>query len=423
MKKFLRVFYSQIFNSFFPILIVAILINLKNKSDVAPIFLMLNFANVYLLFSDYSANVNFLKNAIAAGGIHETTAPSIIKDIEHYIGIKTIVFVLGFIAWIAMCFFIPLLHQNMVASICCYAFIISYNLNFYWVYMSSSKEYLFIISNFCVRLSLLLWLLFFIHFHFNLSYVMAFVGVGNALMAILFFKNFCRLHKLDIHFNPTTIKESVSVIKKDAPLVINSFLLMSPNTCATFFIGYVKNTELILVYGLAEKIFLACRAMLSVFVSSIYPVFCSKEGVSRSKAFKIFGGFYACITIACASIYFISPYLLHYFHLPATSNRTFYTCLFYLLATIVAISLNVPPFIWILLKHQLNTAFATVVLFITAMMVIGEFVFSTSYFNGVISVTQSLLIAESLVVVAFLVIYFTKRKGVNNSYQLTATTI
>jgi hypothetical protein len=93
------------------------------------------------------------------------------------------------------------------------------------------------------------------------------------------------------------------------------------------------------------------------------------------------------------------------------------------LATIVAISLNVPPFIWILLKHQLNTAFATVVLFITAMMVIGEFVFSTSYFNGVISVTQSLLIAESLVVVAFLVIYFTKRKGVNNSYQLTATII
>ena len=410
MKKFLRVFYSQIFNSFFPILIVAILINLKNKSDVAPIFLMLNFANVYLLFSDYSANVNFLKNAIAAGGIHETTAPSIIKDIEHYIGIKTIVFVLGFIAWIAMCFFIPLLHQNMVASICCYAFIISYNLNFYWVYMSSSKEYLFIISNFCVRLSLLLWLLFFIHFHFNLSYVMAFVGVGNALMAILFFKNFCRLHKLDIHFNPTTIKESISVIKKDAPLVINSFLLMSPNTCATFFIGYVKNTELILVYGLAEKIFLACRAMLGVFVNSIYPVFCSKEGVTRSKAIKIFGGLYLCIVIACASIYFISPYLLHYFHLTESSNHTFYTCLFYLLATIGAISINTPLFLWILLKHQLNTTFATLVLIITALLIVFGFVYNTVYNNGVISVTQSLLIAESLVVVAYLIIYWTKNK-------------
>ena len=419
MKKFLRVFYSQIFNSFFPILIVAILINLKNKSDVAPIFLLINFANVYLLFSDYSSNINFLKNAIAAGGIHETTAPSIIKDIEHYIGIKTIVFILGFVAWVVMCFYIPLLHQNMVASIFCYAFIVGHNLNFYWVYMSSSKEYLFIISNFFARLLLLLLLLLFIKLQFSLSYLMAFVGVGNTILAILFFKSFCRRYKLKINFTLETIKESVTIIKKDAPLVMNSFLLMSPNTCATFFIGYVKNSELILVYGLAEKIFLACRAMLGVFVNSIYPVFCAKEGVSKSKAFKIFGGFYVCIAVACASIYFISPYLLHYFHLPATSNHTFYTCLFYLLGTIVAISVNVPPFIWILLKHQLNTAFSTIVLFITAMMVVGEFVFSTVYFNGVISVTQSLLLAESLVVLAFFIIYFAKRKN----HQLTATTI
>jgi|GEM_PF-1975964 len=413
MKKFLRVFYSQIFNSFFPILIVAILINLKNKSDVAPIFLLLNFANVYLLFSDYSSNINFLKNAIAAGGIHETTAPSIIKDIEHYIGIKTIVFVLGFMAWVVMCCYIPLLHQNMVASIFCYAFIVGHNLNFYWVYMSSSKEYLFIISNFFARLLLLLLLLLFIKLQFSLSYLMAFVGVGNTLLAILFFKNFCKRYKLKINFNLITIKESVTIIQKDAPLVINSFLLMSPNTCATIFIGYVKNTELILVYGLAEKIFLAFRAMLGVFVNSIYPVFCSKEGVSRSKAFKIFGGFYACIALACASIYFIAPYLLNYFHLPATSNLTFYTCLFYLLATIVAISFNVPPFLWLLVKHQLNTAFATLVLFITALVVLGGFVIGTVYFNGVISVTKSLLLSESLIVVAFFIIYFTKRSRVN----------
>ncbi len=409
MKKFLRVFYSQIFNSFFPILIVAILINLKNKSDVAPIFLLLNFANVYLLFSDYSSNINFLKNAIAAGGIHDTTAPSIVKDIEHYIGIKTIVFLVGFIAWIAMCFYVPLLHQNKVASICCYVFIVGHNLNFYWVYMSSSKEYLFIISNFFARLLLLLLLLLFIKFQFNLSYLMAFVGIGNTLMAILFFKNFCKLHKLKIHFNLSTIKESITIMKKDAPLVMNSFLLMSPNTCATFFIGYVKNTELILVYGLAEKIFLAFRAMLGVFVNSIYPVFCSKEGVSKSKSFKIFGGFYACILLACFSIYFISPYLLHYFHLPACNNNTFYTCLFYLLATIIAVSINTPLFLWLLIKHQLNTTFATLVLLITSAIIVGTFVFNTVYNNGVIFVAQSLLIAESLVVVSYLIIYWIKR--------------
>ncbi len=410
MKKFLRVFYSQIFNSFFPIAIVAILINLKNKSEVAPIFLLLNYANVYLLFSDYSCNINFLKNAIAAGGINNSTSPTIIKDIEHYLGIKTIIFTIGFIAWVIMCSFIPLLHQNMIASICCYLFIIGHNLNFYWMYMSSNKEYLFIISNFFARLLLLLLLLLFIRFQFNLSYLMAFVGIGNTVLAILFFKSFCKRYRLTISFNSATIKESLTIIKKDAPLVINSFLLMSPNTCVTFFIGYVKNTELVLVYGLAEKIFLAFRAMLGVFVNSIYPVFCSKEGVSRSRVFLIFAGFYTCIALSCTAVYFISPYLFSYFHLPSSNNHIFYTCLFYLLATILVISLNVPAFIWLLVKHQLNTSFATVVLFISAGITLGTFIYNTVYNNGVISITQSVMLAEASVVVAYLVIYYTKRE-------------
>ena len=413
MKKFLRVFYSQIFNSFFPIAIVAILINIKNKSDVAPIFLLLNFANVYLLFSDYSSNINFLKNAITAGGINHNTSTNIIKDIEHYLGIKTIVFTIGFIAWIVMCFYIPLLSENRLASICCYVFIIGHNLNFYWMYMSSNKEYLFIISNFFARLFLLLMLLLFIKFQLNLSYLMAFVGIGNTLLAILFFKNFCKQYHLKITFSISSIKESFAIIKKDAPLVINSFLLMSPNTCVTFFIGYVKNTELVLVYGFAEKIFLAFRAMLGVFVNSIYPVFCSKEGVSRNRAVLIFGGFYTCIALACGTAYFISPYLFNYFHLPSSNNHLFNVCLFYLLSTIVVISLNVPAFIWLLVKHQLNTTFATIILLFTGITTLGIFIFNTVYNNGVISITQSVMLAEASVVLAFLTIYFSKRKVIS----------
>ncbi len=412
MKKFLRVFYSQIFNSFFPILIISILINLKNKNDVALIFLMLNFANVYLLFSDYSSNINFLKNAIAAGGIHKNTASSIIKDIEHYLGIKTIIFTIGFIVWVIMCSVIPLLHQSMTASIFSYIFIIGHNLNFYWMYMSSNKEYLFIISNFFARLLLLLVLLLFIKFQLNLSYLMAIVGIGNTILAIEFFKSFCKRYNLKISFTQTTIIESFTIIKKDIPLVVNNFLLMSPSTCVTIFTGYVKNTELVLVYGLAEKIFLAFRAMLGVFVNSIYPIFCSKEGINRKKASLIFGGFYSSILFACLFIYFLSPYLLQYFHFPSSNNNLFYTCLFYLLATILIISINTPWFLWLLLKHQLNTSYSTIILFITSLIIIGVFIFNTIFFNGVVSITKSILIAETLVLLAYLVIYFTKRKYV-----------
>lgn len=405
MKKFLRVFYSQIFNSFFPIAIVAILINLKNKSDVAPIFLLLNFANVYLLFSDYSSNINFLKNAISAGGINHNTSPTIIKDIEHYLGIKTIVFSIGFIAWVVMCLYIPLLHQNMIASICCYIFIIGHNLNFYWLYMSSNKEYLFIISNFFARLLLLLLLLLFIKFQLNLSYLMAFVGIGNTIFAILFFKNFCKRYSLTISFNQTTIKESFTIIKKDAPLVVNSFLWVTPSTCATFFIGFVKNTELVLVYGFAEKIFLAFRAMLSVFINSIYPVFCSKEGVSRKRGLLIFGGFYICIIFCCIAVYLISPYLFQYFQHSKSNIYIFYSCLFYLLATIIIISTNAPIVIWVLLKNLLNTIFSTTILVISSITIIGIFFYNIYFNNGVVAITQSLLLGEFLIVVAFIIIY------------------
>jgi len=397
---------------------VIILLKLKNKSEVAQIFLLLNFANVYILFSDYSANVHFLKNAIANGGISDThTHQSILTDIGHYLGIKTIVFALGFLIWICICFNVPLLKQHILPSIFSYIFIIGHNLNFYWMYMSSKKEYLFILSNFMARLLLLLLLLLFIHFSWNLSYVMILVGIGNTLLGIFFYKNFCRIYQLKIDYTLTTIKDSIQVMKKDLPLVLNSFLLMSPSTCATFFIGFIKNTELVLVYGLAEKVFFAFRAMLGVFVNSIYPVFCDVNGVSKKKTFLIYGGFYVCVLVACASTYFIAPLILNYFHLPNTSNQTFYTCIYYFLATVVVISLNTPLFIWLLLKHQLNTSFATLILFIAAALVVAAFKVLIFLNNDVVFITQSLLASESIIIIAYLVVYFSKRKTASATFK------
>ncbi len=411
MKKFLRIFYSQIFNSFFPLLIVFILLKLKTKSEVAQIFLLINFANVYLLFTDYSANLHFIKNAMSAGGIGTTTSPIIIKDLEHYLGIKTLLFVAGFFVWVLICVNVPLLSNELWGSISAYLFIVGHNLNFYWMYMSSKKEHLFIVSNFVARLTLLLCLLAFIYLELSLTFLMFFVGLTNLFLALFFFKNFCRIHHLKVGYSLEVIKASTTVIKADWPLVFNNILLMSPSNCLTFFIGYVKNTEMVLVYGLAEKMFLAFRALLGVFVSSIYPVYCAKGGVARHKSLVLFGGFYTCVLLGCGVIYWGSPIVLTYVHLPEQAMANFYPCLLFFLATIVAISLNVPFYLWLMVKHQMNTHLATALLFVSALLIVGIFATYIYLNNSVITVTQCLLAAESLITIAFVTLYLAKRKS------------
>jgi len=405
MKKFLRVFYSQIFNSFFPILLVAILISIKDKTNIAQIFLLLNFANVYLLFSDYSSNIHFLKEAMVVGGVQEKPHHSIIENINSYIGIKTIILSVGFIVWIILCFCIPLLHKNVFSSILSYSFIVGYNLNYYWIYISSKKEYFFIISNFISRIFFLLILLFFIWLKYDFFFLMPIIGICSIIIAWLFFKRFCSIYKIKTSFSFKNIGDSGKIIKRDLPLMSNTFLLMTPSNYLSIFIGYVKQTEHIIIYALAEKIFLAFRALLAVFINSIYPVFCGNRKMEKNKKRNIFILFYTAILLICVSIYFISPYLFPYFHLPKTQNGIFYQCLFYFLITIIVISINVPFFLWQLLHNEINSKKTFLYLLVSAVLITTCFITETVFNNGVIAIAQSVLIAESIIVVAFILLY------------------
>ena len=284
MKKFFRVFYSQIFNSFFPIIIIAILLKQSNNNNTASIFLLLNYANIYLLFSDYSSNTVFLKDALQIGGISSVgISEKIILYIYNYIGIKIIILSVGFFLWVALCFLSPLLHQHIFSNIFAYIFIIGYNMNFYWLYMSSNKEYFFIISNFLSRLLFLVLLIFFIKYHFSFSYLMPLCGLGTLAISVLIFKRFCRIYNLHINFTLQHLKQSIQILKRDWPLVANSFLIMSPSTSLSIFIGFVKNSKYVIVYAFAEKIYMAIRALLGVFVNSAYPLICEEGSINTKK--------------------------------------------------------------------------------------------------------------------------------------------
>lgn len=407
MKKFLRIFYSQIFNAFFPIIIVFLLLKMPKQDYTTSIFLIISFANIYLLFSDYSANISFIKNASQQGGIQlNKTAYTIVKNIHDYIGIKAIILGFGFIVWIVLCCIVPLLHDHIFSNILAYTFIIGYNINFYWVYISSHKEYFFVLSNFVSRLWLLITLLWFYFFNLNSFYLMPVAGLGSIAIAVLFFIRFAKLYNLHICFYKKELQDAWLVIKEDWWLVANSFLLMTPTTCLSLFVGFVQNPAFVIVYGITEKIFFGIRALLSVFLNSMYPVICNaNDTLSKRKINILFGCFYVLLITGCVTLYLLSPLFTTYLKLMPEQATVFIKCLLYFLCTLIAISINIPFFLWLLIHNVMNKSKALIVFTASSFAVVLVYIINTFLNNDIVTISQSVFIAESIISIAFIILY------------------
>lgn len=405
MKKIFKVFYSQIFNAFFPILIVVLLLKVKNNEDIASVFLIVNLSNFYLLFSDYSANIVLLKESLLLGGITDKSHSQVIDNINIYIAIKFLFLLFGFVVWIVLCFCIPVLYSNFGINILAYTFIIGYNLNFYWIYMCSNKEYFFIISNFFSRLSLLVLLLVFIYFSLNISSLMFIAGVFSTFITLLFFISFCNKYSIKYRLNKQTLKLGFAVIKRDFNLMSSNFLLMTPTNCLSIFVGYISNTATIAIYVVAEKIYYLIRSLLSIFINSVYPSFSSHQVNKQQKA-TIYTAFYGAITLGCCILFFTENFIANFLHFNAAETIIFCKCLNYLLLAIIVLSLNVPLMIWamsndILLKHKMS-----LLLLVAAICILIFFVLAVSHYNSIVNIAKCGALAEALVALCFVIAYY-----------------
>ena len=328
---------------------------MADNSQTTSIFLLINFANIYLLFSDYSSNTILLKDTLQSGGVRKgNISEQLITDIASYIGVKAIVLFIGFFVWVALCLIVPQLKVHKLSNILAYTFIIGYNINFYWLYMTSDKEYFFIISNFFGRLFFLFLLVLFIFFKLNFFLLMPLVGVGSIAISILSFLRFCSVYSFKVNISIDTFKHAAFVVRRDWPLVANSFLIMTPTTCLSFFIGFIKNSSAVLVYAFAEKIFMAIRALLGVFVNSVYPVICQQGSIFTKRSKQILMAFYLAVVLGCIVTYLLSPIIFSYLHQPVEFNKLFTKCVEYFLLTTLAIGLNTPYFLQLLVTNHFN---------------------------------------------------------------------
>jgi hypothetical protein len=409
MNKFIKVFFSQAFNSFFPLVIVAILLHISDKNNAAPIFIILNYSNIFLLFSDYSSNIRFLKDAMNMGGINKNPPVEIKENIRRYIGVKLLTLVVGFLPWLAICIFTPLLHFNLLASVLSYTFIISYNLNFYWIYAASNKEYYFIFSNLCSRLVLILLLLAFLHWQIDFTYLMCSTGLIVFIVSIVFFKRFCISHDITLYVDKSLFLESYKILKSDFKLVVNNSATMVPTICLGIFVGYIGNATQVVVYAVAEKVFLGIRTLLSISINSIYPVLCGMVNVPRNYIIKISSLFYFSVVGICVILLSSTTLLIHLFHLPVDYGDIFKSCLTYFILTIMSISLNVPFLLWQLVNNHMTSNRTSKAILSTAPIIVLFFFINLFTQNTVISLVKVLFASELLIAFVLLLLYKSRR--------------
>lgn len=408
MKKIIKVFYSQIFNAFFPIIILLILLKIKSNENVASIFLILNFANFYLLFTDYSSNIILIKESIQYGGISLQTHTKVIENINSYISVKFILLSFGFLVWIILCFVVPLLRENLVSNIFAYTFIIGYNLNFYWVYICSNKEYFYILSNFFARLALVLLLFLFVYFNLSIAWLMFIVGIINIGIALIYFNKFCKIFTIKYFFSIRNNQKGIAVLKRDYRLMLNNFLIMTPTNCLNFFVGYITNPASIIIYGFAEKIFYPLRSLFSVFINSVYPSFSNVQFNKKVKQ-KIYVGFYIVVIVGCGIIYFLKPFIVQFLKFNVTESEIFITSLNYFLLTLLVLAINTPLTIYAMVNDMLLNKKLSIYLTICSILIIVGFVVSLNS-NNITKLPFVLIFSELSIIICLAIITLNKKK-------------
>ncbi len=410
MKKIFRVFYSQLFNVFFPIVLLLILNRIINQSGVSSIFLLTNYANFYLLFSDYSSNIVFLKESLQHGGITNKTSSKTITNINTYLGLKLFFLTIGFFVWIVLCTITPALYDHFFISVLSYTFIVAYNLNFYWIYMSSSKEFYFIITNFISRLVLITSLLFCVYLKVTVTWVMPIVGFINVLICLAYFRKFCKYFAITLQINYQTILNAIQVIKQDFKLISGLILLMTPSNCLFLFLGYVKSTNTIVVFGFAQQIFFGIRSLLSIFINSIYPGLCNNT-INKKRKNQIFILFYVVIFLGCLILFFIKSEIGFFLKLSGPNMYILNTSLNYFIAAILVLSVNVPFMLWAMLHDILHKKKMVTLLLIASAVTIGVFLYHLMYENSAINIAKSVFIAEAAILITFILLYYKYKKA------------
>jgi hypothetical protein len=89
----------------------------------------------------------------------------------------------------------------------------------------------------------------------------------------------------------------------------------------------------------------------------------------------------------------------------------FITSLRYFIVTLLILSINVPFMLWAMLHHILHKKTTIVALFIASMLMIGIFIYHSIYNNGAISIAKSVMIAEGIVLIVFIISYFKEKNN------------
>lgn len=181
--------------------------------------------------------------------------------------------------------------------------------------------------------------------------VLLFLGLGNFISGI--FGVFLAVKKYHLNFNWPGIKGVKQELKNGWDLFVANFSIVSYQSSNVFILGLFTSNLITGYYSVAEKIVLAIKQLLTVFLQATYPHVCqlATESVLKVKRFykQVFLPFSFLIFLVSICIFFFANPIVQFFTNEGVEEIVVLLRLLCFTGLIVA--LNIPAYQSLLANH------------------------------------------------------------------------
>ncbi len=256
---------------------------------------------------------------------------------------KLFLTIASFILFLAICFVIPSLKDNLGLYLKSFPIVLGQALLPFWLFQGMEKMKFITIINFISKLSFLLIIVFFLGSPDTYTWVNFSLGASNILASILIlvYASF----KLGIHFNfvsPSIFLKRLNADKYLFYSMLSSSFLTNTNI---LILGVFSSNTIVGQFGVAEKLYTTLKQILGLFSLGTYPRVCLYINDSRSRLIDFFRSSYAyfnlLVIIGCLSLYLLAPYIVHLF--TGAQNPEITNIFYILIPALLIVSMNIAP--------------------------------------------------------------------------------
>jgi PST family polysaccharide transporter len=250
---------------------------------------------------------------------------------------------------------VPLFREHYSVYILGFSFVLAQALFINWLFMGMEKMQYVTISSLFGRIVFVLLSFIFIREKTDSSLFLFFMGLGNAIAALLSIFLAFRIYKL--RFIMPGVKDVRDRLKNGWQIAFSNLSITTCQYSAVFILRIFTNDLLVGYYSIAEKIYFAMKLMVNVFFQVTYPQVCQliQKGKGQVLVFmkKWYAPFLLLVVFCCVAVFIFSREILFIFIGHKYDAAAYFLRVFCL--AVIIVCLNIPACLVLLAdNHKKN---------------------------------------------------------------------